>query len=170
MKFRNLKIRNLKMRNLKIWNLYIRNLKLRYLKTWNLKTWNLKIRNSKIWNSKIQILKIPNWKLKSETAFFRARVLFKTFLWPTYVDYQLWFWKYSPNFFVLNLATFWASFALFWALWGYFLVLWGYFWSRGQVQKHFLVPLMQSINFDFGNTALYFCFYFDQICGLFCPF
>ena len=66
----------------------------------------------------------------------------KAFLGPTYIDNQLWFCKYSPNFFVLNLATFSASFALFWALWGYFLVLWGYFWSRGQVQKHIWNLLM----------------------------
>ena len=68
------------------------------------------------------------------------------------------------------LATFWASFAVFWALWGIFLVLWTYFWSWGQVQKLFWGPLMQSINFGFGSTALSFCFYFGQILGLFLRF
>ena len=59
---------------------------------------------------------------------------------------------------------------LFCTFLGHFLVLWGYFWSWGQVQKHFWVPLMQSINFGFGSTTLSFCFYFGQIWGLFALF
>ena len=39
---------------------------------------------------------------------------------PTYVNYQLWFWKCSPIFLFYS-GTFGASFALFWALQGYFL-------------------------------------------------
>ena len=49
-------------------------------------------------------------------------VRFKTFLEPTYVDNQLWFWKVSLIFSILilsNLGPFWT----FWAFRGYFLGL-----------------------------------------------
>ena len=50
----------------------------------------------------------------------------KTFVGPTYVNNQLWFWKYSLIFFVFNFATFGASFALFGSLRAIFWPFWAF--------------------------------------------
>ena len=56
---------------------------------------NSELKNSELKNSEFEN---SDSKLKSERAIFRARIRFKNFLGPIYVDNQLWFLKYSPNF------------------------------------------------------------------------
>ena len=53
----------------------------------------------------------------------------KTFLGPTYVNNQFWFWMYSPIYLFLIRPHFGPHL--------HFLVIWGYFWGRDQVQKPF---------------------------------
>ena len=65
-------------------------------------------------------------------AIFGVGVRFKTFLEPTYVVNQLWFWKYSPIFLLLlrpNLGPFLP-----------FLGLWGLFLGLRSGSKTFLGP------------------------------
>ena len=69
----------------------------------------------------------------------------KTFLGPTYVDNQLWFWKQNPIFLFFiwphlgNFCTF------FWPFGTIFLALWSYFWGRDQIQKQFLKPTCSQL-------------------------
>ena len=79
---------------------------------------------------------------------FGVGVMFKNFLGPTYVNNQLWFWKYSPILLFLIQPHFGPLLHFFWAFWGYFLgpfglffvALWGYSWGQYQVQNTFLEP------------------------------
>ena len=103
-------------------------------------------------------------------AIFGVEVRLKTFLEPTNVDYQFLFWKYSPIFLFLIRPKFWPFFTFSALRMVFFFACWGYFWGRGQVQKYFWNLLMQTINFYFGSTVLYFCFSFGQILGLFALF
>ena len=195
LKIRKLKIQNLKIQNSKIWNLKIRIWKFRvwifgirklgiwklgilYLGIWTFGIWKFRIQKFGIWKFRIWKFGIEHWKVKG--LFFGLGSGSKTFLGPSYVDNQLWFYKYSPNF----LFSIWPHFgpllhffcpfgAIFWSFgatlesgsgpktfleptyvvnqlwfWKYstiFLLLLrpnlgpflGYFWSWGQVQKYF---------------------------------
>ena len=59
---------------------------------------NSQFENSEFKNSEFENSEYKISELKSERAFFGLGAGSKTFLGPTYVDNQLWFWKYSPNF------------------------------------------------------------------------
>ena len=90
-------------------------------------------------------------------------VRFKTFLEPTYVDNQLWFWKVSLIFSFLIWSNLGPFLNYFWAFRGYFL-------GWGQIQKIYCYLPKQTTNFGFGSTAISFCFQFGHIWGLFCTF
>ena len=88
----------------------------------------------------------------------------KTFLEPTYVDNQLWFWKVSLIFSFLI----WSNLGPFLNFLGLFcFARWGFFCGWGQVQKHFWNLLMLTINLCLGSVALSFCFESRPIWGLF---
>ena len=90
-------------------------------------------------------------------------VRFKTFLEPTYVDNQLWFWKVSLIFSFLIWSNLGPFLNYFWAFRGYFL-------GWGQIQKIYCYLPKLTTNFGFGCTAISFCFQFGHIWGLFCTF
>ena len=76
------------------------------------------------------------WPFLGLSGLFLAWVgVQKFFLKPINVDYQFWFWNYSPMF---------SSF-------GPFLGIWGYFWGTGQVEQLFWNLLTYPNNFCFGS-------------------
>ena len=96
-------------------------------------------------------------------AIFWVGIRFKTFLEPTYVDNQLWFWKVSLIFSFLIWSNLGPFLNYFWAFRGYFL-------GWGQIQKNYCYLPKLTTNFGFGCTAISFCFQFGHIWGLFCTF
>ena len=74
----------------------------------------------------------------------------KRFLTPINVDYQFWFWNYSPIFFFIrpNLGSFWT-----------FLGPLELFWGRVQVPKRFFKPINVDYQFWFWNYNPIFCFH-----------
>ena len=104
--------------NFRIWNFGIWNFGIWNFGIWNFRIWKFGIHKFGIWKFRIE-----NWKVK---GLFSGWGPVRKLFW----DIPM-FWMYSPNF-VLNLATFWASFELFWAFRCYFLGPLGLFiWSFG---------------------------------------
>ena len=71
-----------------------------------------------------------NFGFASTALFFEAifvvEIRFKNFLGPTYVNNQLWFWKYSPIFLFLNWPHFGPLLHIFRPFGAILLALWGY--------------------------------------------
>ena len=90
----------------------------------------------------------------------------KTFLGPTYVDNQLWFWKYSPNFlFFLDLfCTFLGPLRLFFGPLGLL------FWVGGSGSKTFLLPTYEVNQLWFGKNSPNFLLLLWPNLGPFLPF
>ena len=95
----------------------------------------------------------------------------KTFLGPTYVDNQLWFWKYNPNFLFKIWPQFWPLLQFFFGPFGaIFVVPWGLFLQSGSGSKTFLEHTYVVNHLCFWKYSPIFLLLLRPNLGPFLPF